>query len=103
MVAPSKAVRPRSGASSAACIARPAAVTSPRPNRQRAPAVRTLRTMNWLDVVVILLLAGFTLAAYSSGLIREVITLVAVIAGILIAGALYQRLGADLLGFSDRL
>jgi membrane protein required for colicin V production len=55
--------------------------------------------MNWLDVVVILLLAGFTFAAYSSGLIREVITLVAVVAGILIAGALYQRLAADVLVF----
>ena len=57
--------------------------------------------MNWLDVVVILLLAGFTFAAYSSGLIREVITLVAVVAGILIAGALYQRLAADVLVFID--
>jgi membrane protein required for colicin V production len=57
--------------------------------------------MNWLDVVVILLLAGFTFAAYSSGLIREAITLVAVVAGILIAGALYQRLAADVLVFID--
>jgi membrane protein required for colicin V production len=57
--------------------------------------------MNWLDVVVILLLAGFTFAAYSSGLIREVITLVAVVAGILIAGALYERLAADVLVFID--
>ncbi|HEY8765774.1 MAG TPA: CvpA family protein [Dehalococcoidia bacterium] len=57
--------------------------------------------MNWLDVVVILMLAGFTFAAYSSGLIREAITLVAVVAGILIAGALYQRLATDVLVFID--
>jgi membrane protein required for colicin V production len=57
--------------------------------------------MNWLDVVVILMLVGFTLAAYSSGLIREVITLVAVVAGILIAGALYERLATDVLVFID--
>lgn len=57
--------------------------------------------MNWLDVVVILLLAALTIAAYTSGLIREVITLIAVVAGILIAGALYERLAADVLVFID--
>ncbi len=57
--------------------------------------------MNWLDVVVIIVLAGFTFAAYSSGLIREVVTLVAVVAGVLIAGALYERLAADVLVFID--
>jgi membrane protein required for colicin V production len=57
--------------------------------------------MNWLDIVVILVIASMTLAAYSSGLIREVITLVAVVAGIIIAGALYQRLAQDVLVFID--
>jgi len=57
--------------------------------------------MNWLDIVVILVIAGITLAAYSSGLIREVITLVAVVAGIIIAGALYERLAQDVLVFID--
>lgn len=57
--------------------------------------------MNWLDIVVILVVVGMTLAAYSSGLIREVITLVAVIAGIIIAGALYERLAQDVLVFID--
>lgn len=55
--------------------------------------------MNWLDIVVILVIASLTLAAYSSGLIREVITLIAVIAGIVIAGLLYERLAADVLVF----
>ena len=57
--------------------------------------------MNWLDIVVIVIIIGFTLAAYSSGLIRELVTLVAVIAGILIAGALYGRLANDVLVFID--
>lgn len=57
--------------------------------------------MNWLDIVVILVIVSMTLAAYSSGLIREVITLIAVIAGIIIAGALYERLAQDVLVFID--
>jgi membrane protein required for colicin V production len=57
--------------------------------------------MNWLDVVVILVIVAFTLAAFSAGLIREVITLVAVIAGIVIAGALYEKLAKDVLVFID--
>ena len=47
--------------------------------------------MNWLDIVVIILIVGFTLAAYSAGLIREVVTLFAVvIVGIVVADALYD-------------
>lgn len=57
--------------------------------------------MNWLDIVVILLLAGFVLAAYSAGLIREVVTFIAVLAGIVIAGLLYERLAKDVLVFID--
>jgi membrane protein required for colicin V production len=57
--------------------------------------------MNWLDIVVILVIASITIAAYSSGFIREVITLVAVVAGIVIAGALYERLAQDVLVFID--
>jgi len=57
--------------------------------------------MNWLDIVVIVIIVLFTLAAFSAGLIREVVTLVAVIAGILIAGALYNKLAKDVLVFID--
>lgn len=57
--------------------------------------------MNWLDIVVIVIIAGLTLAAFSSGLIREVITFFAVIIGILVAGALYERLARDILVFID--
>ncbi len=57
--------------------------------------------MNWLDLAIILALIGFTGAAYSAGLIREIVTLIAVIAGIVIAGALYESLANDVLVFID--
>jgi membrane protein required for colicin V production len=55
--------------------------------------------MNWLDFVIVAALAGFVLAAYSAGLIREVITLVAVLLGVIIAGLLYDNLAADVVVF----
>jgi membrane protein required for colicin V production len=55
--------------------------------------------MNWLDFVIILAVIGFVAAAYSAGLIREVVTLVAAFVGIVIAGALYGRLAKDVLVF----
>ena len=55
--------------------------------------------MNWLDILIIVALIGFVSAAYSAGLIREVVTLTAVIAGIVIAGTLYDNLASDVLVF----
>jgi membrane protein required for colicin V production len=55
--------------------------------------------MNWVDILIILILLGFVFAAYSAGLIREVITLVAVVAGVIIAGLLYDNLAADVIVF----
>ncbi len=57
--------------------------------------------MNWLDFVIIFIVLGFVVSAYSSGLIREVITLVAVFLGIVIAGLLYDDLAKDVLVFLD--
>ncbi len=57
--------------------------------------------MNWLDFVIIVVVIGFVIAAYSAGLIREVVTLVASIAGIVIAGLLYDKLARDVLVFLD--
>ncbi|HSP54896.1 MAG TPA: CvpA family protein [Dehalococcoidia bacterium] len=57
--------------------------------------------MNWLDIVIILVVAGFAVAAYSSGLIREVITLLSVIVGVIIAGQLYDNLATDVLVFMN--
>ena len=55
--------------------------------------------MNWLDIVILVILLGFALSAYSAGLIREVITLVAVVVGIVVAGQLYDDLATDVLVF----
>lgn len=57
--------------------------------------------MDWLDVVIVLLLIGFTVAAFSAGLIREVVTLAAVVLGIVIASLLYERLTRDVFVFID--
>ena len=57
--------------------------------------------MNWLDFVIIFVLCGFVFAAYRAGLIREVVTLLAVIFGIIIAGTLYDNLAKDVLVFID--
>jgi len=55
--------------------------------------------MNWLDAVILIALIGFTLSAFRAGLIREVVTLVAVVAGVLIAGHYYDDLADDVLLF----
>jgi membrane protein required for colicin V production len=55
--------------------------------------------MNWLDFVIILIILGFVAAAFRAGLIREVITLLAVIFGLIIAGRLYDDLARDVLVF----
>jgi membrane protein required for colicin V production len=57
--------------------------------------------MNWLDFAIIFTVAGFVIAAYLAGLIREVVTLVAALLGIVIAGLLYDDLAADVLVFMD--
>lgn len=57
--------------------------------------------MNWIDTAIILILAGFVATAYTAGLIREVVTLVAVLLGIVIAGLFYDDLAADVLVFVD--
>jgi len=57
--------------------------------------------MNWLDFAIIFTVAGFVIAAYVAGLIREVVTLVAALLGIVIAGLLYDDLAADVLVFMD--
>jgi membrane protein required for colicin V production len=57
--------------------------------------------MNWIDILIVVTIAGIVLGAYAAGLIREVVTLVAAIVGIVIAGALYDDLAADVLVFMD--
>jgi len=57
--------------------------------------------MNWLDLAIIGAIIVFVCTAYAAGLIREGVTLVAAILGIVIAGFLYDDLAADVLVFMD--
>jgi membrane protein required for colicin V production len=57
--------------------------------------------MNWLDAVIVLVLVGFVASAYSAGLIREVVTLIASLVGVIVAGLLYDDLANDVLVFLD--
>ena len=51
--------------------------------------------MNWLDIIVVLIVAWFTFSAFWAGLIREVVTIVGVALGIVLAGFFYQDLADD--------
>ena len=55
--------------------------------------------MNWLDALIVIALVGFTVAAFRAGLIREVVTLIAVVVGVLVAGHYYDDLADDVLLF----
>jgi membrane protein required for colicin V production len=52
--------------------------------------------MHWLDLVIVAVIAWLTFTAFSRGLIREVVTLVALIGGAIVAGAFYDELSANL-------
>ena len=55
--------------------------------------------MNWLDIAIALIMVTFTASAFSSGLIREVVTLVSVVVGVVVAGLFYDDLERDVLVF----
>jgi len=52
--------------------------------------------MNWLDLLIVGILAWFTFRAFTNGLIREVVSLLGLIAGVALAGAFYDDLSANL-------
>lgn len=52
--------------------------------------------MNWLDGVILALLIWFIFAAFTAGLIREVVTIVSAILGVVLAGLFYERLADDI-------
>lgn len=52
--------------------------------------------MHWLDLVIVATVAWFTFAAFSAGLIREMVTIVAVIAGGVLAGRFYPDLSENI-------
>ncbi len=57
--------------------------------------------MNWLDIVIVLVIAFFALSAFRVGLIREVVTFVTVVVGVVDAGLFYDNLARDVLVFID--
>ncbi len=57
--------------------------------------------MNWLDGAIIALIIWLTYAAFKAGFIRETVTVVATILGIIVAGLFYRDLAEDVLLFID--
>lgn len=52
--------------------------------------------MNWVDLVIVAIIAWSAFRAFRTGLVRELTALIAVIAGIFLAGALSDDLSANL-------
>lgn len=52
--------------------------------------------MNWLDLLIVAILAWTTFRAFSAGLIREVVALLSLVAGVMLAGAFYDNLATNL-------
>ena len=57
--------------------------------------------MNWLDAAILALVAWFTFAAFQAGFIRESVTVVAALLGVVLAGIFYIDLADDVLMFID--
>ena len=55
-----------------------------------------MQPLHWLDLVIVAIIAWLTLRALSIGLIREVVTSVAVIGGAILAGYFYAELADDI-------
>jgi len=53
--------------------------------------------MSWLDPAIVIVTAWFTFAAFRAGLIREVVTVVAFLVGVLAAGYYYDDLAENVL------
>ncbi len=52
--------------------------------------------MHWLDLIIVGVIAWLTFTAFSRGLIREVVTLAALVIGAVVAGAFYDELSSNL-------
>jgi membrane protein required for colicin V production len=55
--------------------------------------------VNWLDGVIIAVFLWFTFAAFQAGFIREIVTIIAALIGIILAGLFYEELANDVLVF----
>jgi membrane protein required for colicin V production len=51
--------------------------------------------VHWVDLLIVGVVAWLTFRAFANGLIRELVTFVALIGGIVVAGAFYRDLSAD--------
>ena len=80
----------------------PAAWSAPRWDFARVTIVqrsggRSLRgRMNWLDLLIVGILAWTTFRAFTNGLIREVVSLLGLVAGVALSGAFYDDLSSNL-------
>lgn len=57
--------------------------------------------MSWFDVVIVLAVVWFTFSAFQAGFIREIVTVVAAILGVILAGLFYKDLADDVLRIGD--
>jgi membrane protein required for colicin V production len=57
--------------------------------------------MNWLDAVIVLAIAGAAFTGLRTGLIRQVVTLLSVVTGVIVAGALHEEMANDVLFFIE--
>jgi membrane protein required for colicin V production len=57
--------------------------------------------VNWLDGAIIAVIIWLTFAAFQAGFIRESITVVAAILGMVVAGLFYKDIASDVLVFID--
>ena len=57
--------------------------------------------MNWLDAAIIAAIIWFTFSAFQAGFIRETVTIVAAVIGVILAGLFYKDLADDVLIFID--
>ena len=55
--------------------------------------------MNWLDGVIIAVVLFLTISAFQVGFIRETVTLVSAVIGVVVAGLFYDQLADDVLLF----
>lgn len=57
--------------------------------------------MNWLDGAIIAVIIWFTFSAFQAGFVRESVTVLGAVLGVVLAGLFYQELGDDVLTFID--
>ena len=57
--------------------------------------------MTWLDPVIIIVVLWFAFAAFHAGFVRETVTILGAVLGVIAAGLLYDSLADDVLPFID--